>query len=538
MESVFVRIFNMSIVASWLILAVIILRLILKKAPKRIRYVMWAMVGVRLALPFSFESGFSLVPNAQRLNEASGSSTTYIGSHTGESLTANAQSTSVDALSVISIVWAVGAALMLVYMIASFLSLSKMVRERIRLRDNIWLCDRIQSPFVLGVFRPQIYLLSSMSERETEYVIAHEKTHLKHLDNIWKPLGFVLLCMHWFNPLCWLAYWLFNKDIELACDESVVKGLDIKGKKQYSTALLSCSSFRHIVTACPLAFGENNIKQRIVSILSYKKPTVRVLVVALAACTAVAVSFMTDPLSTKAVNTVLSGLGSDAEIGMPVKLGAKNISEMELNKIYSLISDKIENNSDKEYTDGIDRVELNEQNSEILVYIKNLDEGKQKWFEENICKTPYVVFVNVKIEPAVSEDTQPATEAVTEEVQDNDENEDEYSDNSYDESYTDDYSDYGYSDGGYSDYSDYSDDSYYSDSSDNSDNSGGVPIVPITPFEPDYDSYNHIYDDMSYGSGGGSYGLSSGAQRNKYTNSDEIWRATQWDINPQNAWDY
>lgn len=269
MDLIFVKVLNISLVASWLIFAVIILRLLLKNAPKWIRCVMWAMVAVRLVIPFSFESGLSLVPNAQRLNEASYSSTSYIGSDIGrnsENLFADTVeqtgNSSPDILLILSIVWAAGAVLMMIYMLASYISLSRRVRECIRLRDNIWICDRIKSPFVLGIFRPQIYILSEMSENEVEYVVAHEKTHLKRLDNIWKPLGFVLLCVHWFNPLCWVAYWLFNKDIELACDEKVVSGLDAKGKKEYSTALLMCSTARYSISACPLAFGENNIKQR------------------------------------------------------------------------------------------------------------------------------------------------------------------------------------------------------------------------------------------------------------------------------------
>ena len=417
---------------------------------------------------------------------------------------------------------------MLIYMLASYISLSRRVRERIRLRDNIWICDRIKSPFVLGIFRPQIYILSEMSENEVEYVVAHEKTHLKRLDNIWKPLGFVLLCVHWFNPLCWVAYWLFNKDIELACDEKVVSGLDAKGKKEYSTALLMCSTARYSISACPLAFGENNIKQRIKNVLSYKKPAFSVIVIAFAACAAVAISFMTDPLSTKAVSTVLNGLNSDVAGGLPVKLSADNISDLELNKVYSLISNAIESdNLDREFADSIEKVELNEQNKEILVYIKNLDESKQNWFERNICDTPYVVFVAVKdeskekpAEPAVEDETQPVTDAVTDDSSDSSYYEDDY----YDNSYADDYSDYGYSYNSYDDYSDYSSDSGYSDSSDNSDNSGSVAIVPITPFEPDYDYYNNLMND-GYES---SHEISLDVPVSDW-DASEVWRYTQWD---------
>lgn len=547
MNEIFVKIFNMSFVSLWLILAVIILRLLLRKSPKWIRCVLWAMVAVRLIVPFSFESGFSLVPNAQALNESSYSSTAYISSDIGDvvgNLSADsaeqAENTFPDILEIASLVWAAGTVIMFLYMLLSYVILAGRLRERIKLKDNIWICDRIKSPFVFGVIRPQIYLLSSMSEEERKYVIAHETTHLKRFDHIWKPLGFLLLCIHWFNPFCWLAYWLFNKDIELACDESVIRELDAKGKKGYSTALLMCSSVRHSVSACPLAFGENNIKQRIKSILDYKKPAARVIVITLAACFAVAVSFMTDPLSAKSASDILNALDSKSPV-MPVKLDDKNISDLELNKVYSLISETLENdNLDSGHRESIEKTELDETNKEILVYIKNLDESKQEWFENNICDTPYVVYVNVEekikeepTEPALQDETQPVTEAVADDTQD-----DNY-DYSYD-SYSD-YSDYGYSDNNYDDYYDYSYDDYsdYSDDSDYSDysdDSGGLKIVPITPFEPDYDYYNNLMND-GYNSSKELSLTVGDTQTNKYTSADEIWRYTQWDINPKNAWD-
>lgn len=531
MDEIFVKIFNMSVVSLGLIFAVMILRLCLKKSPKWIRCVMWAMVAIRLIVPFSFESGFSLVPNAQTLNESSYSSTSYISSDIN-SVTENNISdleeqpvnTFPNILSIASFVWAAGAAAMLVYMLLSYAVLARKLRERIKIRDNIWICDRIKSPCVFGIFKPQIYLVSSMSEEESKYVIAHENTHLKHLDNIWKPLGFLLLCVHWFNPFCWLAYWLFNKDIELACDERVIKGLDAKGKKEYSTALLMCSSVRHSVSACPLAFGENNIKQRIKSILDYKKPAVRVIVITFAACIVVAVSFMTDPLSTKSASNILNALDSETSV-LPVKPDDTIISDLELNKVYSLISEALEgDNLNSEYRESIEKIELDETNREIFIYIKNLDESKQEWFENNICDTPYVVYVNVEekvkekpTEPALQDETQPVTEAVADDTQD--ENYYDDSDNSYS-----DYSDYGYSDNGYDDYSDYSDDSGYSDYSDDS---GSGSFVPITPFEPKYDdSVENAYREVR-----------EQIERSvpKDNNNDDY---IAWDINPKNAWDY
>lgn len=547
MDETFIKIFNMSLVSLWLILAVIILRLFLKKSPKWIRCVLWAMVAVRLIVPFSFESGFSLVPNAQALNESSYSSTSYISPDIGdvmENLSADSveqtENTFPDILAIASFVWAAGAVIMFLYMLLSYVILARRLRERIKLRDNIWICDRIKSPFVFGIFKPQIYLLSSMSEEESKYVIAHENTHLKRLDHIWKPLGFLLLCIHWFNPFCWLAYWLFNKDIELACDESVIRELDAKGKKGYSTALLMCSSVRHSASACPLAFGENNIKQRIKCILDYKKPAVRVIVITFAACIAVAVSFMTDPLSAKSASNILKALDSEGSV-MPVKLNDTVISDLELNKVYSLISEALESdNLDSGYRENIEKIELDETNKEILIYIKNLDESKQEWFENNICDTPYVVYVNVKdeikeevTEPELQDETQPVTDEVANDTQDNsyygDYSDYDYSDDSYD-----DYSDYGYSDEGYSDYSDYSD-SYddYSDYSDDSDSVGndsisdGIRILGITPFESKRDdsaekAYREVREQIE-------------RSVPKDNNNDDY---IAWDINPKNAWDY
>ena len=293
MTAIFTELLNMSITASFLIMAVIILRLILKNIPKWIRCLMWGMVAIRLVLPFSFESKLSLVFNAQKITEVSSSSTDYFEAVVKTTETIQ----QIDVLLILSYIWLAGVVLMLGYIFFSYVHLHRKVRERVHLKENIFICDHIRSPFVLGMFFPKIYLLSSMTKQDAEYVIAHEKAHLKRQDNIWKPMGFILLSFYWFNPLCWIAYFLFNKDIELACDEKVIKNLDLTGKKAYSTALLLCSASRHMVSACPVAFGENNIKQRIKNVLKYQKPTAFVIIPAVILCSVVAVSFMTNPVS-------------------------------------------------------------------------------------------------------------------------------------------------------------------------------------------------------------------------------------------------
>ena len=303
MGTVFLQFLNMSITASFLIVAVILLRIIFKNMPKWIRCLMWGMVGVRLAVPFSFESVFSVIPNAQSYDNSSVSSTAYVATDVSaysQNVSNEVVNSPFNLLSVISVLWIVGIVIMLGYMLGSYIRVHLLVRESVKVKENIWMCDHINSPFVLGVFNPKIYLISDMNKKEIDYVVAHERAHLKRHDNIWKPLGFVLLCIYWFNPLCWLAYRLFNKDIELACDEKVIKDLGKKSKKAYSNALLSCSAESKLISACPLAFGENNVKQRIKNVLSYKNPKIYVVVSALAVCAVVGVMFMTNPLSASA----------------------------------------------------------------------------------------------------------------------------------------------------------------------------------------------------------------------------------------------
>lgn len=303
MEIIFTKVFNMSVAASMLILAVILLRLILKSSPKWIRCVLWLLVALRLVIPFSFESPLSLIPNAQAMNSTTQSSTSYVSSLVRtDSFQAmkNAVSSSenqADIITILSYIWIVGVGAMLIYMLFSYLNLHFKVRESIVIKDNILVCDRISSPFVFGIIRPRIYLPSDLSEEEKSYVIAHEQAHIKHYDNLLKPLGYLILSIHFFNLLCWIAFKLFTNDIELACDERVIKNYNTKDKKGYSTALLSCSIERNILSACPFSFGESGLKQRIKSVLGYKKPTVRIVILSFAVCLLTAMSFMTNPIT-------------------------------------------------------------------------------------------------------------------------------------------------------------------------------------------------------------------------------------------------
>lgn len=310
MEAVFLNLLNRSITAGWLILAVLVLRVILKKAPKAIRCVLWALVGIRLICPFSFESVLSLIPNAETISQEilytqepviqSGSSTLnrVVNPVISKGFTSNAGD-SVNPLQTItyiaSVIWLAGLFVMIIYAVVSYLRIHAKVAASMRLTSNLFLCDYIDTPFILGILRPAIYLPSALDKEKAAYVIAHERAHLKRRDHWWKPLGFVLLSVYWFNPVIWVAYILLCRDIELACDERVIKELGESDKKGYADALLFCSVSRKMIGACPLAFGEVGVKERVKAVLNYKKPTFWMLVTAVAACIIAAACFLTNP---------------------------------------------------------------------------------------------------------------------------------------------------------------------------------------------------------------------------------------------------
>ena len=310
MSEVFLTVLNMSIAASWLILAVMLFRFVLKRAPKWTVVLLWGIVAVRLAVPLSLESAWSLIPSAETFNmhniqfetPAISSGIPAVNSAVnpvlGEVFAPNPVG-SVNPLYVwtyiASVIWLTGIAAMLLYAVISYARVRRSVAERVPYEGNIFLCDQVRSPFILGLAAPKIYLPSGMDTTAMGPVIAHEKAHLARRDHWWKPLGFLILAVHWFNPLCWIAYVLLCRDIELACDEKVIRQMDLDGKKQYSTALLECSTQRRLVTICPLAFGEIGVKERVKNVLHYKKPTFWVIVAAVIACAVVTVCFATNP---------------------------------------------------------------------------------------------------------------------------------------------------------------------------------------------------------------------------------------------------
>lgn len=301
----------MSITASWLILAVVLLRFVLKKAPKWIAVLLWGIVALRLVVPSSFESAWSLIPSAETFSAhniqyetpaiSSGipALNNAVNPVLGEAFAPN-PSASVNPLYVwtfvASVIWLIGITAMLLYAVISYVRVRRSIAERVPHEGNIFLCDHVKSPFILGLVRPKIYLPSNMGVMAMEAVIAHEKAHQVRRDHWWKPVGFLILTAHWFNPLCWAAYVLLCRDIELACDEKVIRQMDLAGKKQYSTALLECSIQGRLVTICPLAFGEIGVKKRVENVLNYQKPAFWIVSVAVIACVVMAVCFLTNPV--------------------------------------------------------------------------------------------------------------------------------------------------------------------------------------------------------------------------------------------------
>ena len=312
MDDVFLKLVNLSISASWLILAVLVLRVVLKKAPKWVMPLLWGVVALRLVCLFSIESALSLIPSAETIPSEIVTETrepvlyeqATLDIATNPTLPSAAevpvgvsrQQAQVD-FNIYSVLWLAGMAALLVHALVSAGKLKRKLATAILLRDNIYESEFVDSPFVFGVVKPNIYLPMHMDEGTAAYVIAHERAHLARRDHWWKVLGYLVLALHWFNPLVWVAYILFCRDIELACDEKVVKGLDGAARADYSQALLSCAAPGRAVAACPLAFGEGNIKTRVKSALHYKKPAFWVAAVAVLAVVIVAVCFLTNPKS-------------------------------------------------------------------------------------------------------------------------------------------------------------------------------------------------------------------------------------------------
>ena len=310
MSELFLEIVNRSIAASWIVIAVLILRFCLKKAPKWVNVLLWGIVAVRLIFPFSIESALSLIPSAETVSpsimmETAPSVQTgvpaldqVINPVIDHSLSP-APGASANPLQiwipVLTVIWLLGVAALFLYSAVSYRRLRRRVCEAVILRDNIYQSENVCSPFVLGIIRPKIYLPYSVDSGALAYVIAHEQAHIRRGDHWWKPLAFLLLTVHWFNPLLWLSYILLCRDIELACDERVIREMGNEQRADYTHALVSCSVSRRSIAACPLAFGEVGVKTRVKSVMNYKKPAFWIILASALICAAAAVCFLTNP---------------------------------------------------------------------------------------------------------------------------------------------------------------------------------------------------------------------------------------------------
>lgn len=328
-ERTLLKIINMSISASWLVLAVLILRLVLKKAPKWVNVLLWGIVAVRLICPFSFESVLSLIPSAETIPLNIGMDTTPT-INSGINAINNAVNPIISqsntpmagasvnplqiTIGIYEYIWIFGMIALALYTAISYWRLSRKVDTAVRYKDNIFQSENVNSPFVLGIIKPRIYLPFNMNGQNLEHVVAHEQAHIRRKDHLWKPLGFLLLTIHWFNPLMWLAYVLLCRDIELACDEKVIKKLGNEQRADYTQALVACSVNRRMIAACPLAFGEVGVKERVKSVMNYKKPAFWIVVLAVMSCVVVAACFLTNPKQDSFTIRIVVPAGSTEEI--------------------------------------------------------------------------------------------------------------------------------------------------------------------------------------------------------------------------------
>lgn len=407
----FFWVLNTSISASFLVAAIIVLRLILKKAPKAIIVALWGMVAIRLIFPFSLESTLSLIPSeetipAEQFQAVEAGDEDYnlhivsnpiYSEEIDYTMPGDADTNSFDSVSAF-FVWLGGMGIMLVYSAASYIIIKRKVRVSAPYKDNIFLCDGIKTPFILGVFKPKIYLPSDILDEEKEYVVAHEKAHLKRRDHWWKPLGFILLSLHWFNPLMWVAYIMLCRDIEFACDEKVIKSLGEESKKPYSEALLNCSVPRKMITACPVAFGETGVKDRIKSVLNYKKPAFWVILIAVVLSIVVAICFMTNPAGSKLLDVEGFNLPAVSRIGIITADGVFDTGDPNETEAAAEFVKSV-----RVYDNPVSQSRSEDRDSvySISVYTNdNIDPDKYSYFTLNFNKDCTEVWVNNYVKPS------------------------------------------------------------------------------------------------------------------------------------------
>lgn len=342
LKTAFLNLANMSISASWLVLAILVLRLVLMKAPKWVNVLLWGMVAVRLVFPFTIESALSLIPSTQTIpmniemaaKPAIDSGVEAVNSMVNPMIAASFTpypGASANPLQIwiplAAVIWFFGMVLMMSYTVISYWNLRRKVDTAVIYKNNIYHSENVSSPFVLGIFKPRIYLPYSMDGKNLDHVVAHEQAHICRKDHLWKPLGFLLLTVYWFNPLMWVAYILLCRDIELACDEKVIAKLANEQRADYTQALVACSVNRRMIAACPLAFGEVGVKDRVKSIMNYRKPAFWIIVTALVLCVVVAVCFLTNPLDDSWIKVTHGAASIELECNFASPINAYAIYE-------------------------------------------------------------------------------------------------------------------------------------------------------------------------------------------------------------------
>ncbi len=339
MNELFLKMINMGVTATYLALAVILIRAIFRKAPKRVFPFLWGLVVLRLLFPFSIESPLSMIPSAETVSPeilvaeepAIHSGIYFVNRVVNPMISESLAPDPVTGIhpvqtrvSVVAVIWMAGVAVMLLYALISYLRLKRDIKTAIRIQPGVWKSDRIASPFVLGLIRPHIYLPFTMAESDIDYVLAHERAHIARRDHLTKPFGYLLLSLHWYNPVMWIAYVLFCRDVEFACDEKVIKGLNREQRADYSQSLLSCSVSHGRIAACPLAFGEIGVKERVKRVLNYKKPAFWVVLAVVVAGVILAVCFLTNPLKPDIIPSK-----PEIDVAKPTETDVSNPSETE-----------------------------------------------------------------------------------------------------------------------------------------------------------------------------------------------------------------
>ena len=411
MSSTFIEFVNISIMASWLVLAILFIRILFEKIPKYIYCILWGIVGLRLILPFSIESQLSLIPTTNTIDTTIHHSRPtiqtgieivdsninhYISSNYYEGVTVETNAFE-SFSSILSIIWILGIILMFLYSVYSYYRIHKKVEASILYKDNIYYCDEIDTPFILGIFKPKIYIPSYLNEKEIIYVLKHEQAHLKRKDHFYKPIGFTLLSIYWFNPILWIAYILLCRDIEAACDEKVIKDMNNNCKKEYSETLFNCSTQRNMILVCPLAFGEVGVKERIKSIINYKKPSFWVIILSVILCIGISIGFLTNPKHNRIIDindttTHITLFDNVSSILIPE--GRNEIcQEDELNSfIQSLLEIKISKNpisqSRDENRSSAHQIRIiHENNYNHITYINFNSDFSEVWIDDGVKPT-------------------------------------------------------------------------------------------------------------------------------------------------------